>query len=493
MCVAVAGLTLLCPPQVAALDEAAQSGAILLKDSLNVYRSGRQYALITALRHLRDPSLRPYFEHLAASEHPVMRMHGIMGQAEISENNKLDLAALKSLDNPELLKEVVGNGAQAGLIDDDMALQMMSWDNLDNGVKLVAALKLVENGRYKDTAWLKRTLASGNILDRGIAGLLLTQLGDPAGLKELQSLASSSDPNADRVRSAIMSYAMAYNFNKIAPWTLELARNEKVSRTVSLQALQVAMKFGELEAYQLWTRQFNETDSAAHRNRLALAALNVSPWVDARLFETLLKSDDGLQQKMGAAGRAVASKKGVVPAVVALIETQYPLASQWALQYAEISADDKTAEQLLLALILAVEGPDRNRSRRFDHAVGATEALYETSPEAAARLLMPIMKSDETVDPMKRAIVLGLVQVKTGTPSDALVGVTRFGDRATNDMALLLKARDGKTLSPQEREHLTSLAMGGGQIPESLRIQAVWIYLKQSGQTGAALKYAMAD
>jgi hypothetical protein len=111
--------------------------------------------------------------------------------------------------------------------------------------------------------------------------------------------------------------------------------------------------------------------------------------------------------------------------------------------------------------------------------------LVEHNPEAAARLLKPILANEKTEDVVAQAILLGLIRAN-GPAYQAVEGVT-FDDPLTSNLALVLLAKHSQPLSPDQVRDLGVVVRGGGIRQDSVRIQAAWTYLKLTGQTKEAL------
>src|SRR5262245_53161231 len=56
--------------------------------------------LLRSLRRVRDPSLRPLFVQIAASERPILRVHGVLGLAELESPQRIDMLLVKRLADP---------------------------------------------------------------------------------------------------------------------------------------------------------------------------------------------------------------------------------------------------------------------------------------------------------------------------------------------------------------------------------------------------------
>lgn len=471
-------------------DAVNQSASFVLSQSVSLRRDGRHNRLLMALRHLHDPQLAPLFAALAQADKPALRVHGILGHAETQSPPRLDLTHLAQVKDLATQAELISAAMDDDLLHDEDAKTVLGWQDIDMGVKLLVATRLIERGQFNDTALLKEALSSPRLARRGLAGLLLVQLGDPAGMQALQELLASNDSQRDVTCGMLLDTAIRHRFERTAGWAYALATETDVDPKLGLMALRNAMRFGEPRASALWKQQFDAAaGNIADRTRLALVAMEMSPWVAPGLFDALAADNDPLLQQIARTGRSIASGAADVPdQVMALIQLYHPIANSWALRYARDDADGMTSHLILLGLVLACEqGPDHGKARRLDDAMEAAEVLFEMDPAAAANLLRPILASAQTDPLLTKAILLGLLRIRTPGPEQLLEGVPAFASAEANHLALLLKAKHGVTLSDIETRDLALLVQGGGGLQDTLRIQAAWTWLKRNNQTRSAI------
>ncbi|MCC7192541.1 MAG: hypothetical protein IT444_07130 [Phycisphaeraceae bacterium] len=468
--------------------ETLDSAVFLLKESMMVTRDGRHNDLLRALRQLADPELEPFFSELSQSEHPTLKIHGLLGLAECSENKELDLVRVSDIKNPALQAEVISAAMDSEILSDEQAKKLVEWPGLDNGVKVVVAQQLVQKKLISNTDFLQEAAKSDNIGRKGMALLLLTQLGDTNAANELMNIDSSTDSRRDAVREMLLQAALRYEYDRIAPWAMRVANEPNVGAKLGLIALRTAMRFKSPGADDLWRRQFQSTDSAAQKVRLAVIALQLSTWIDASVFNTLTTSDDVLIKQMGLVGRAIASKQSVVEPTIALIKLGHSLSNIWIISHLRRFASKEDALAILPAIVQAA-GPEpaRGRAERLDEAVMATRLLVELDTPAAVKALRPILEDPHTDSVLAQVILVGLVRSDKGTPADVIAGLPPFSDLNTNNLALVVLAKGGAKLTPDQLQGLSLVVRGGGIRQDSVRLQAAWTYLKITKQTRTAL------
>lgn len=471
-------------------DPAARSAAYLLGQCVQASANGKHDRLLRALRHLRDPALEPLFSRLAQSPQPSLKAHGIMGLAELHPQRQIDLKRLAEVDDPTLQATLISAAMDEDLLGDEAADQLLNWPGLDMGAKLLVAIRQLGEGKFSDAALLREALQSDREARRGLAAVMLLELGDPAGPAELQKLDQSQAPQRDVVRAMLLETAMRHQLRRAATWAYAIAGEPGTDERLRLLALRVALRLGESGAGRLWREQFDAAREPADRIRLALVALQLSPWLDPALFEPLAASDDPLMKSIGQAGRAVAAgDSSAAQWVVELVQRMHPLVNAWALRYARQQAKPLEAQLILLSLIdLASRAPQQGLAQHLEHAMEASWALDEQDPAVAANLLGPILADPNTPRLLVQSILVGLLQVPPGQPQPVIDALpTTLPDLESRHLALLLRAKHGQSLSPQQVDELGLLVRGGGRLEDTLRIQAAWAWLKHTGQAQAAL------
>ena len=478
--------------------KAADAAGYLLDDAVTVQRDGRHNRLLGALRHMRDPALRPLFDRLAAAEHPALRIHGLLGQAELRRPEpRLSPDRLAEVEHPAVQVQLISAALDNDLLPLADARKLLDWDDLDIGVKLLIALRLVgqatqaDGGAFAHKALLRDGLNANRLARRGLAALLLHQLGEPAGAEGLQKLNRSDDPQRDAARLMLLRAAMRHKLHRVASWAYAVTTEPEISAKLRGRALRAALRFGDPRAVDLWQQRFESASGAAQRNQLAITALRVAPWCDPALFEWLRNAaQTKLLRQVARCGVSIAAGRGDVPdRVVQLVRMNHPLVRKWALTFAREHAKPSHAQLILLGIVMAYdEGPQRTRVRRLDAAMQAAQQLHKQDAQAAANMLRPILKDADTDTRLTTGILLGLVRTRDGEPQQVLRGVGEFTEPRNQHLALLLRAKHGGTLSDRQMWQLALLVRGGGQLQDSLRIQAAWTWLKHAGRADAVVR-----
>lgn len=490
------GLCLFLPASTLAveLDAAARSATALLRACTIIRPNDPSGLMAPALRELRDPALMPLMNQLAQSPHPVLKVHGLLGMAECDPNHKLDLLRVAALDDPAIQAEMISAAIDNELLTIDQHQQLVAWPGLDLAVKVIVAAKLVQENQLKNANFLSEALKADNLARRGMASLLLLQLGDDSQLQFLSELNQSTDPQRNQVRRMLMKTAIRYEFHRAASWAYGICLDPKTDPKLSLIALHTALRLGQRGATDLWKERFTSVQDPAQRIRFALMAMETVPWLTRDFFTPLTTDNDALIQRIGHTGAAIASGQQIDLAVISMIELRHPAANRWALRYAQNLASDQDARMILLGLIMSFEDYEpRIRGKALSQVISSTRILAKRDADAAAALLRPILASSKTDPLLKQGILLGLIRTSGDRPSRAIAGIQSFNHPKANTLAIVLLAKDGQPLSPTQLNELKLLVRGGGNLPQDLRLRAAWAYLKHTKQTQLALTTALSQ
>ncbi len=462
----------------------------LFADSVTIRRNGSHNQLLRALRHLRDPGLQPFFEALTEAEHPALRIHGILGLAEISQPAGLDLKRVAELESDAARAELLSAALDDNLIADEDARTLLAWDDLDPGVKLLIAAKMLGEKKFDQADVLQEAMQSNSLARRSMASLLLLESGDAAGLEGLKALDRSSDRTRDAVRVMLLETAVQRKLRSIRPWAYALASDDTTTEPdLAALAMRVAMRFGDKRAVDLWRQQFLDTEDYVQRIRTALVGLRYSPWMAPEAFDTITASEDAFIKQVGLTGTAVAAgDKNAIVQIMKLLETHHPAAARWALSYARHFAPTEESHQIMLGLVLIDEqGPARGRETRLANAAEATRILANDDAEVARNLMRPIVAGRQTDHRLAQAILLGLIRSRPTDAGSVVTGLPDFADPTTNQLALILRLRAREKLNPTQQQDAAILVRGGGELQDPLRIQTAWMLLQQSGQADTLL------
>jgi len=460
----------------------------LIEQATLVHRDGRHNVLLRSLRQLEDPRLEPLFSELTQRRHPGLKIHGILGLAEINDPPKLDMALVADIKDSAVQAQLLSAAIDSDLLTAEDAAQLSNWPGLDPAVRVLVAGKLVADGKQVDPTLLNDALASDNEALRGMAMLLKLQIeqGDPVAM--LKEIDVSDSITRDRVRSLLLQTAMKYEFKIIGAWAMRMLDDDDIERAVAYQALRAALMFEVEGAVNTWMHRFDTAvDSVAERLRLSMLALDIARHVHPNVFQTMIDDDVAEIQQIGRVGLAIREGRPAAEPIAALVKLNNLLASRWALQYAvELSEDEPAqARPMLMALIEAAGDEEpRFRAQRLEHAVLATQKLFENDP-LANNVLRGMFEEQPLL--VTEAMLMGLIRVAEGNPLALVTSVGEYKSRTAEAMAMVIKAKHAATITQADRERLSLIVRGGSGLQDPLRIQAAWAYLKHTQQDRVAL------
>ncbi len=497
-------------------DPAYQSAVLLLRQCMDAAGRGETHLMLRALRHLKDPALRPLFADLADRTEPLLRVHGLLGLAETAPDGLLDLGRVAALDDEMVLGQVVGAALDDELLTLDQARQMLAWSDLPLGVKIVLATRLVAAQDADGPAareavdrnllipLLEQAASQGPLGQRGLAAVLLVELQEEGAMDLLTSIDRSEDVERTLVRTTLLKTAMRLGYRRIGPWALWISTEQTEPIRLRLLALQTALRFNAPRADDAWKAMWYGHSDTAMRRRLAILRLQVAPWVDPAMFDLMdqppANPTDPLLDLIARAGRSIANADGAgveqEAALTALAAVGQPLVNAVLISYAERHAPLQTAAPMLWAIIKAADGPELARAERLEQAIEAArvlgslrsaDALAEAGGASLAAQVLPnhaeALKADHE---LLAAVLLGLV--RCDNPAAYTLGDRLpAGDQPlVRSLKVLLRARaaidEPRALDEADMRQLSLLVRGGGGFDQTLRLQGAWLYLKHAGR-----------
>lgn len=465
-----------------------------LRSSMVVLRDGSHNVAMKALRHLRDPELRPFLLRWTKTNHPAMRINGILGLAELDPNG-LTLEQIAAVEDPAVQSQIITAAMDDGLISLEETKKLLTWQDINDGVKLVVILRQDRPTRAAYIDLIRNGAQSDLMGRRGMSGLMLADLGDPMGAKVLEEINNASNVDRELVQEQMLTVLANVDLKDTSNWALSVAKNAKDDPRLELMALREALRQGSDAAREYWYERFRSSTEPADRTRLGIIALESAGRQPGKLFDPLITSDDPLLAQMGRAGAAVSNQQpDTAEQLVRLIELDHSIANAWALKYVSTKAAAQVRNVVLLALILTAEqGDPRGMQRRLDLAVAAAQEMVEADPIAAKQMLQPIIQ-DRKTDPMVlQALLYGVLRANGQNIYQVVDGMQPIRNADGRNLILLLKARDPKRMNDRDIRNLGFVVQGAGTMPPTFRLQAAWNYLKATGQAQAVLNQILEE
>lgn len=467
-------------------DETTESAVWLLKKATLVHRNGLHNVLLRSLRQMEDPQLEPLFSELVKRQHPVLKIHGILGLAEISKEKQIDLKLFADLKDLPTKATLIQSALEANLLNAEQSEKLLGWSGLEPTVKVLLAAKLVGEGKFKDMSVLEKAGESEKLQIQAMSDLMKLQMGDPKGREGLDKLNSDTSPIKDSIRAILLQTAMRHKYDKTGAWAMGLTQEKGVNEGIQFLSLRAAMQFKAPGAAGLWLQRYEASDGLATKTRMAILALDLSEHLEPATFDVLLQSDQAILKLIGQVGATIARKEDPAGAIEKLLAENNVLASKWVMQYTENLPPAKS-RAILTAVIKATEAapnPARFKAERLESAVMAAEMLCDKDDQATS-ILPPLLEGSP--DLTQEAILMGLIRGHSNKGVAIIGGIKQWKTETAENLALVLRAKSGAKMTGKELDQLALIIRGGGGLQEPLRVQAAWTYLKLTQQHKVAM------
>lgn len=563
-----------------------RAATALLREAVVVRPGGRHHRLLRALRYLEDPDLEPLFRRLRENEHAALRVHGLLGTAELATPRGVTTENLVDLERDDQRAEVISAALDGGLLDDRTLDELLAWPGLADEVKLLLATPRVAAGRVAagSPAHAAMVAALGGPAEtappgglnnphpaaepgagvmtgappdpfgrganpnrpatparglgrRGLAALLLHQMGDARGTRGLIALNNADVPSRDPVRATLLETARTHGLDRAGTWAYSIASEPDLPPRLAELALEVAAGFGDARAHRRWAEKFRAAENnLPRRTRLALTGLAFAAVARPEVFNVVAVDGDPFVAAVGRTARAVgdasqpagdaappagdaaqasgdAAQRAADPAPPAadasppasetptktpdpaaltaalnnLHATDHPLAHAW---LAGFAADPATPDAVAVATARRLvtgyrPGHATGRTRRLQAVLDAVETLLRRDPAAAAADVPAVLNRADADPAWTQAVLLGLIRSRTPAAAAIARGVAVPADPDAKALALVLRLRSGGAVGPRLRATLTRVLRGQTALDDELRVQAAWVYLKRTSGADA--------
>ncbi|MGA1044207.1 MAG: hypothetical protein ACO3ZY_03210 [Phycisphaerales bacterium] len=460
-----------------------------IRDAVNYRPDGGHHVLLTSLRQLRDPSLRPLFQSLVQAPHWTLQLDGILGLAELSDGS-VEPFLLEQIADPRERSAGIRAALSLDLVGVDESTAMLQWKGLAPEDRLAIVSTRVRRGGDAPIEELRGLVDHENPDVSVVAALLLADRLDEAWHLDrvLERLDRLGPEARNRTIVSFAQEAERLRSPEAAAILAKLAVDERSDRSASLACLASLIAIDEVAGVDLWEDLFARETTNNGRLRAALLLLASEIRLESETL-ALLDGQGAVLESLAVAARAINDGTGQGDALRGVLAGGHRLSIAWAMtalldQPREVAApfyasiiEDLIAKRLDPSLLpVAIEAAtrlaslDANRlAPLLEEAAGGDEAILEA-------LLVGILATDDR----EAAARLGRI-------------VLGQSGRRCDSLALLAIARTDAPLSRDELELLGIAASGGGRLDPALQVQAAWIFLRRSGRIDQALAGAFAE
>lgn len=489
------GLTL--PSAGTQADPAVEASLRWLEQATTEDERGMHHRLLLGLRHLRDPQLSTVYDAMTHAEPLSLRMHGILGLGELSPGGQVELSRIAAIDHEQERWRVLGIAMDEGLLSPVDSRRVMAWDAEVPGIKLLAAALIVHEADPGELAFLEPLSEEGPLTQRAIASMLLAEIGQDAAQSRLESILREPDLDQESAALAvILETAWQRELQASGPFAAELTRRADLPWTLRTLAVRVAMRFseGSTTSTRLLEGLVQEAESVPQQVRLAMSALQASPWIEGRMLTPLDAIPVPLIQAMVKASRAVADASDPSEALVELLAMNQNAGSDWVVSYLEDGLAEPWAGAVAMAILEQVQtGSERDWPQQFNRGVKAGTALVKLGDAAAwNRVVARASQPGRQVE--LHALLMGALSLRPPSTevTQLLNALPPQLDPLGRDLSIALRAVHGEPLSEAQQKTVGQLVRGGSELDNALRVQLAWRYLQAKGQAPQVVEHLAA-
>jgi hypothetical protein len=475
-------------------DEFTEAAIRQIRLAAQAQRDGSHLSSLAALRQLRDPSLRPFFEGIIRNESWPMQVHAALALAEGSEGRKFDTSIFLHV-APEAQESIIATGLDLGLLDPKQLAEVLGSQNLVPMARLFALAELVSLKIEVDRAQLMELSKSEDPHISGLASALLAQLGDAKPFADFQAgFTSFTTPEQREQAVWLMEAFRRYKLTASAAWLKSLLAQPDLPNDMRGRAILTLLELEPEAGLQVWRKELERESSYQWRTRLGLLLLANAKSIPAETYDALrTEESEPLIEQIITAGKAAASGGDQVQPLCDLLLLGHSRTSEWVMSHLKDLPAERAAKVYEFILDRAID-PQTMQADSPALAIEAATKLFEMNPDS---LLSRLQKAEDD-GPGQQTMILGLLDVTKSSPDAnakamAVVSkIRRIGSGKADSLVLLLIAKHSPTLSQADVLQLGRLAAGGGRLSDALQVQAAWLFLKHTGQIEKALTQVFA-
>ncbi len=445
-------------------------------------------ALLTSLRQLRDPALRPLLQSLVQQPDWEVQLEGILGLAELGDG-RVDPAMLDRIRDPQERMLALRTCLAMRMIGPAEAGELIGSPQLEPTEQVLVIAEQMRLGGVPDLDRLRSLAENPSPSVAGLAAMLLAGAGEPASLERF---ATRLDRLEEAERTSVATdLARAAERHLVAagrPLLERLATETDADRQVAIAAGAALLAVDPPAGVDVWAELFDRETSVAGRIRLTVLLLATELSLESSLFGRFEGTGEVLEA-LGRAGRARAEGAGEAEALAAIIRGGHRLSVTWAMTALPALPPEAAAPIYESMVRDLIEG--RGDPRTVPLAIEATSRLVAIDPARAASLLDEAARGSTAI---LEALLVGLLASEAGDAAAAVAAeVLGKASRRADSMAILCIARNAESLPKPQLDALGVVAAGGGGLDPSLQTQAAWLFLKLSGQAEAAMSSIFAS
>ncbi|MCH2162894.1 MAG: hypothetical protein MK085_13625, partial [Phycisphaerales bacterium] len=428
--------------------------------------------LIVALDEWDLPQWNKLLTGMIEHETPAVRLASIIALSNQPEADlTLALSRLKSLDERST---AVNEMINLDRLDPAQTREILESIEVDPSVKIMLIGLNRSDPAAEDLDSLRSFISAEDnpLLLEGMAASELAERGEET---PLSAWLEKIRPMDESVRLRLISELSVISSKLESPVTTTalLAETTELPPDNLARGLCLAAALENIPdtGASVWQNELEDIDSMPLRGTLARMALDAEVPLDANMLNPLL---DGPPLHIELAKLLTTSPENRILAAKNLVERGHQPTINWLVLSASERPDPMVDDALSHALKSMLDKP---RGKSVNAVIRTTTVMARHDPEQLAAMLA------EDNDPFLVELMLkAMAMANTAEASQAVAALPKKSwNRPMRSTALLTVARQGE-LDEQQLKTLGRIAAGGGRLPDSLRVQAAWIYLDRSNQ-----------
>ncbi len=447
-------------------------------------RDGQHLLSLAALRTLRDPDLRPFFQQFSQHSDWAVQVHAVLGIAELSEDQTIDPWLVQQI-APTAREHVIAQGLDDGFFQKEQIEALLKWPLLETAPRLLLLADLQLLTDSINTEELKELSKNTNLTVAMFAALLS---GDEKSIeKTTQNLRRASQSDRSNALRRTHQLIRQYDLTSSSEWLQSLL--EKKTLTLSSQerywTLYTLLAIDKDAGLSEWGRAFPTNPERVEQVKYLLLLLEsgIVP-TPAQINRLKIDLDDSLLGLMVRAGNINKNTSDISPkdmqALIDLVEQGHRSSVEWAFRVVEEHLTQEQAESFYKPLATI---PESTNPRRKAVAIRAFTLLIGISPDTAWEILRTAKDDSD----QQQLLLLAMLQITNEDVVKEATKLRRIGLNKADIMTLLLIARGPTPLQENDQEYLGIIAAGGGHLSPALETQAAWLYLRRMGLADKAL------
>ena len=456
-------------------------------------RGPLEETMIVGLRSLHDDRLSPLFAALSDSRRWEVRVHGVLGLAELDDSERVSVLVVSQIEDPQVRTVVISEAIKQGLAEAAGLREMLGISGLEPSLRLAMLAKLRQLDAEvtpEEVDLAVGELTPGQVGMR-VYGMLVA--ADLRGEDGASAWAVLDGVASDAAREAILSVVLRQiNSDELDEVTGFVDRAWDWSRGRSATELEVlsAMLSQSIErGSAAWRDLWDRSPALSQRLLLACVLTEFASECPVSTFEPVVSDPDPFVRRLGVFGAAVAGGGPFGDQLYEVLAGDHRLSTASALAALGGIEEAKRSLSLAIALRRVMDRPNRSAAPRYSFDMARVLArddidllrvlIGESVQSGDARMVEMLLTAVIEIDP---------VEIWPAGQAPAMP------DRRSSALAALVVARTtlGADLTGPQIDHLRRIAAGRELLPPAMRVEAAWLALCATGQEREALARLLA-